>query len=101
MTEPTSILMAWRERAGIDRGKFARMADLSEMELEHVETGGVFALTPQTESAIEAMFFAESDLSARFLASRYLGASKLLNRMDGAFRDATRAMIRRQELHAA
>lgn len=93
--------MAWRERAGIDRATFARIAGLSEMEIEQFETGGVFALTPQTESAIEAVFFAESDLSARFLASRYLGASKLLNRMDGAFRDVKRAMIRRQELRDA
>ena len=98
MTE-ISILEAWRVRAGIGRATFARVAGLSETELARIETDGVCALTPQTESAIEAVFF--GDHGARLLVRPFLGSAELLNRMDDAFSDATRAMIRRQELRGA
>ena len=91
--QPVSILEAWRVRAGIDRATIARIAGVPETELARIETGGRLELTIESASAIEQMFFAE--YPALFLTLPFLGSAKLLDELDAAFRDSSRAIVQR------
>lgn len=93
MTEPISIFQAWRERARIDRSVIAKMLGVSTSEVARIESIGRLALTSDSMSNIEQLFFA--DYPAIFLMLPFHGSAKLLDELDAAFRDSSRAIVQR------
>ena len=91
--DPISIFQAWRERARIDRSAIAKLLGVSTSEVARIESIGRLALTSDSASNIEQLFFA--DYPALFLTLPFHGSAKLLDELDSAFRDSSRAIVQR------
>ncbi len=90
MDAPKTILAAWREARNIDAATIARLVDVSLERYRLLETRAVRADAGEA-SAIEGLFFAE--FPCVLLLADYEDGSKLLAKLDSAFRDAARALI--------